>query len=85
MEQKGRAELLLEGLKTRVEDAPSATFNSDKAVLDRAELLKVINNVTEVVKSELKTYRETNDKKNRRSSNDQDLFPRRHTLPAPLP
>ena len=65
MEQKGRAELLLEGLKTRVEDAPSAAFNSDKALLDRAELLKIINNVTEVVKSELKTYRETNDKKAR--------------------
>ena len=25
MEQKGRAEILLEGLKTRIKDAPSAT------------------------------------------------------------
>lgn len=65
MEQKGRAELLLEGLRTRVQDAPSATFNSEKAVLDRQELLKVIDNVSEVVKNELKTYRETNDKKAR--------------------
>ena len=65
MEQKGRAEILLEGLKTRVADAPSATFNSDKAVLDRAELLRIINNVADVVKSELATYRETNDKKAR--------------------
>ena len=65
MEQKGRAEILLEGLKTRVADAPSAAFNSDKAVLDRQELLRIIENVSEVVKNELETYRETNDKKAR--------------------
>ncbi|HBZ02698.1 MAG TPA: hypothetical protein DEO83_02660 [Lachnospiraceae bacterium] len=65
MNQKGRAELLLEGLKTRVQDAPSAAFNSEKAVLDRQELLKLIDNIEEVVTNELNTYRETNDKKAR--------------------
>ena len=65
MEQKGRAEILLEGLKTRIEDAPSATFNADKAVLDRNELLKIVNNISEVVKNEMNTYREVNDKKAR--------------------
>ena len=63
MEQKGRAEILLEGLKTRVQDAPSATLHQEKAVLDRAELLRLIENITEVVKNELKTYREVNDKR----------------------
>ncbi len=65
MEQKGRAEILLEGLKTRINDAPSATFNSDKAVLDRGELLRLVDNIAEVVKNELNTYREVNDKKAR--------------------
>ena len=61
--QKGRAEILLQGLKNRVQDAPSATFNSDKAVIDRQEMLKLIDSITEVVENELKIYRETNDKK----------------------
>ena len=65
MEQKGRAELLLEGLKTRIKDAPSATFNADKAVLDRDDLLRLVENISEVVKNELNTYREVNDKKAR--------------------
>ena len=37
MEQKGRAELLLEGLKTRIKDAPSQTMHQENAVLDREE------------------------------------------------
>lgn len=63
MEQKGRAEILLEGLRTRVQDAPSATLHQEKAVLEREELLKIIDNVTEAVKNELKAYREVNDKR----------------------
>ena len=65
MEQKGRAELLLAGLRMRVQDAPSTALNADKAVLDRQELLKLIDNVAEVVRNELKTYRETTDKRAR--------------------
>ena len=65
MEQKGRAEILLEGLRTRVQDAPSATLHQEKAVLEREELLKIIDNVTEAVKNELKAYREVNDKRAR--------------------
>ena len=63
MDKKGRAELLLEGLKNRVMDAPSATFNADKAVLDRKELLDLIDNISEMVHNELKEYRSVNDKK----------------------
>jgi hypothetical protein len=44
MEQKGRAEILLEGLRTRVQDAPSATLHQEKAVLEREELLKITDN-----------------------------------------
>ena len=65
MEQKGRAEILLEGLKTRVKDAPSAALHSEKAVLDREELLNLIDKVSEVVKNELNAYREVNDKRAR--------------------
>ena len=65
MEKKGRAEILLEGLKTRVKDAPSAPLHNDKAMLDREELLKLIDKVSEVVLNELNTYRETNDKRAR--------------------
>ncbi len=63
MEQKGRAEILLEGLKTRIKDAPSATLHPEKAVLDREELLSLVNRVSEVVLSELKASREVNDKR----------------------
>ena len=63
MEQMGRAEILLEGLKTRIKDAPSATLHQEKAVLDRKELLDLVDKVSEVVKNELKTYREINDKR----------------------
>lgn len=65
MEQKGRAELLLQGLKNRINDAPSATFNSDKAVLDRKELTNLVDKISEVVAQELKVYREVTDKKAR--------------------
>lgn len=65
MKQNGRAELLLRGLRTRIEDAPSATFNSEKAVLERTELLKLVDNVIEEVENELAIYRETNDKRAR--------------------
>ena len=66
MEQKGgRAELLLAGLKMRIHDAPSAAFNADKAVLDREELMRLVDNIAEVVKNELNMYRETNDKRAR--------------------
>ena len=65
MEQKGRAELLLEGLRTRIKDAPSAPLHSEKAVLDRDELLKLIDKISEVVLTEMNTYRETNDKRAR--------------------
>ena len=65
MNQKGRAELLLQALKNRVQDAPSAALHSDKAVLDRDELIKIIDNISEVIENELATYRETNDKKAR--------------------
>lgn len=63
MEQKGRAEILLEGLKTRIEDAPSSTLHPEKAVLDRRELLSLVDKVSEVVLNELNAYRETNDKR----------------------
>ncbi len=65
MEQKGRAELLLEGLKTRIKDAPSQTMHQENAVLDREELLRLVENISEVVKNELNTYREVNDKRAR--------------------
>ena len=65
MEQKGRAELLLEGLKTRIKDAPSQTMHQENAVLDREELLRLVDNIAEVVKNELNTYREVNDKRAR--------------------
>ena len=65
MEQKGRAELLLEGLKTRIKDAPSQTMHQENAVLDREELLRLVDNIAEVVKNELNTYREINDKRAR--------------------
>lgn len=65
MEQKGRAELLLEGLRTRIKDAPSQPLHSEKAVLHREELLKLIDKVSEVVLAEMNTYREVNDKRAR--------------------
>ena len=64
-EQGGRAELLLEGLKNRIKDAPSAKLNDSKAVLDRQELLSLIDKISEVITSELNTYREINDKRAR--------------------
>ncbi len=64
MEQKnGRAELLLAGLKMRIQDAPSETLHKERAVLDREELLRLVDNITEVVKNELKMYREVTDKR----------------------
>ena len=65
MEKKGRAELLLEGIKTRIQDAPSAPLHQEKCVLDRNELLKLLDNVSEVVITELNAYREVNDKRAR--------------------
>ena len=65
MEKKGRAELLLEGIKTRIQDAPSAPLHQEKCVLDRNELLKLLDNVSEVVISELNACREVNDKRAR--------------------
>lgn len=65
MEQKGRAEILLEGLKTRIKDAPSSTFNNDKAVLDRQELLSLVDKISEVVVTELSNCREITDKRAR--------------------
>ena len=65
MDKKGRAELLLDGIKTRIKDAPSAAFNQDKAVLDREELLRLLDNVSEVVLTEINACREVNDKRAR--------------------
>jgi hypothetical protein len=41
MKNTGRAELLLEGLKTRVKDAQSAPLHSDMVMLNREELLNL--------------------------------------------
>ena len=63
MKNTGRAELLLEGLKTRVKDAPSAPLHSDMVMLNREELLNLIDNISEVVVNEVVASREINDKK----------------------
>ena len=65
MEHKSRAELLLDGLKLRIEEAPSATFNSEKVVLDKNEMRNLIDKVSDIVKEELKEYQEINDKRAR--------------------
>jgi len=54
-----RAELLLKGLHNKIEDAPGG----DRAVLDREELLTMIDKISEVVLRELDEYRSVNDKK----------------------
>ena len=65
MEHKSRAELLLDGLKLRIEEAPSATFNSEKVVLDKNEMRNLIDKVSDIVMEELKEYQEINDKRAR--------------------
>lgn len=64
-EQNDRAALLLEGLRNRIKDAPSTALSSDKAVVDRARTLQLIDNISEVIERELAEYREITDKRAR--------------------
>lgn len=65
MEDKSSAVLLLEGLRTRVQNAPGTAFSQDKAVLDKKETLQILDRVLEVVENEMKEFQTVTDRKAR--------------------
>ncbi len=61
----GRERAIIAKMRNIISTAPNAPFQSDKVIVNKEELLELLDSLTDVVDSELKTYREVTDKRAR--------------------
>ena len=61
----GRAEMIIERMNNLVNEAPFAFFSTDKVTVDKEEMLRLLDSLSDAVATEMKVYREVNDKKAR--------------------
>ena len=61
----GRAEMIIERMNNIINEAPFAFFSTDKVTVDKEEMLRLLDSLSDAVETEMKVYREVNDKKAR--------------------
>ncbi|MBR1508250.1 MAG: hypothetical protein IJ619_09650 [Eubacterium sp.] len=61
----GREKLILAKMRNMLVTAANAPFTSDKVIVNKEEMLGLIDSLADVVDTELKTYREVTDKRAR--------------------
>jgi len=61
----GRAEMIIERMNNLINEAPFAFFSTDKVTVDKEEMLRLLDSLSDAVATEMKVYREVNDKKAR--------------------
>ena len=61
----GRAEMIIERMNNLINEAPFAFFSTDKVTVDKEEMLGLLDSLSDAVATEMKVYREVNDKKAR--------------------
>ena len=61
----GRAEMIIERMNNLINEAPFAFFSTDKVTVDKEEMLRLLDSLSDAVETEMKVYREVNDKKAR--------------------
>ena len=61
----GRAEMIIERMNNLINEAPFAFISTDKVTVDKEEMLRLLDSLSDAVETEMKVYREVNDKKAR--------------------
>ena len=61
----GREKAIIAKMRNTLVTAPNAPFSSDKVVVNKEEMLGLLESLAEVVDTELKTFREVSDKRAR--------------------
>lgn len=61
--ENGRTEQIIEQLTDQIENGKSAPFSPGKVLVDKAEMTRMLRELANIVRGELKIYREVNDRK----------------------
>lgn len=61
--EKGRAEIILDKLRTSVEGAQNVPLSSGKVMINKDDFLLLIDNLEDILADELRVYREVTDKR----------------------
>ncbi len=61
--EKGRAEIILDRLRNCIQDAQNVPLSSGKAMINRDEVLFLIDSLEDILADELRVYREVTDKR----------------------